>query len=91
MKAESVNEMLRVAREVQPDLWRRTEQVARIIAPEAFDEDWIVEPPESKRLHLLRLHMMQATALSKAQSVLQVLGVNTETDWHEILTRMVKP
>ena len=86
----AIDDALRIARDVQPDLWQRTEQVARIIAPEAFDNGWVVEPPEAAKLHAARLACMRSTAMSKAQDVLKVLGVNTDTDWCEILTRMAK-
>ncbi len=86
----AIDDTLRIAKEVQPDLWARTEQVARIIAPEAFDQDWVIHPPEAATLHAARLACMRATAMSKAQDVLKVLGVNTETDWFEILTRLAK-
>jgi len=82
-----VDDTLRLAREAQPDLWTRTEAVARIIAPEAFEDDWIVHPPEYARLHALRLRVLRAHAMGKAQAVLAYLGVNTETDWYAILTR----
>lgn len=85
---KSIEEMLRTAREVQPDLWARTEQVARIIAPEAFVDDWIIHPPEAEKTHRLKLELMRATAMRKPQDVLSVLGVNTETDWCAILGRM---
>lgn len=85
-----VDDMLRTAREVQPDLWKRTEQVARIIAPEAFMDDWIIEPEECATTFRLKLQLMQATAMRKAHDVLTVLGVNTETEWHEILQRMAE-
>lgn len=83
-----VDVTLRIAREVQPDLWARTEQVARIIDPAAFDDNWLIDPPEASRLHAARLAVMRSTAMSKAHEVLRVLGVNTETDWFEILTRL---
>jgi hypothetical protein len=84
----SVEEMLRLAREQRPDLWRRTEAVARIIDPSAFADDWVIEPPEVARLHRLKLEVMRGNATRKAQEVLQYLGVNTEHDWYDILTRM---
>ena len=86
--SESVEKMLRIAREVQPDLWKRTEAVARIIDPGAFADDWIIHPPEAATLHALRLGLMKANAMSRAQEVLRYLGVNTDYDWYEILTRL---
>jgi len=84
----SVEQMLRAARDQRPDLWRRTEAVARIIDPSAFAEDWIIEPPAAARLHNLKLELLRANARRRAQEVLQYLGVNTEHDWYDILTRM---
>lgn len=86
----AVDRALRVAREVHPDLWKRTEAVARIIDPAAFVDDWIISPPESARLHAAKLAYMRSHAMRQAQTVLEFLGVNTSTDWHEILTRMAK-
>lgn len=88
--SKSGEDMLRVAREVQPELWERTEQIARIIAPEAFAEGWIIHPPEAAETHRLKLAVMRSNAMRKAQDVLAFLGVNTDTDWHEILTRLAE-
>lgn|SRR3990167_429528 len=85
---QTINAVLRHARASEPDLWARTEAVARIIAPEAFQEDWVVEPPSAARLHLLRLQVLQGNAMAKAQAVLTYLGVNTDADWYDILHRL---
>src|SRR3990167_8479150 len=90
-KNSSVDEMLRIAKRTQPDLWRRTEGVARIIAPEAFEDGWtFAEPASAAKLHRLRLKVQQDVAMSKAHDVLTYLGVNTETDWYEILTQLAE-
>jgi hypothetical protein len=88
----SIDRMLRAARESQPDLWKRTESVARIISPEAFaDDGWtVVEPESARRLHERRMRLVKAAAMSKAQAVLTFLGVNTDADWFDILQRMAK-
>lgn len=88
MDKQTIDDVLRVARELRPDLYERTERVARIIAPEAFAEGWVIHPPDMAKLHALKLKLMQAVAMSKAQAVLEYLGVNTDTDWYAILTRM---
>jgi hypothetical protein len=85
-----VDKMLKIAREQRPDLWARTDAVARIIDPAAFADDWVIDPPEAARLHALKLALLRATARSKAQEVLKYLGVNTEHDWYDILTRMAE-
>lgn len=88
---ETIGEAIeRVARELRPDLWERTDAVARIIAPEAFADDWVIHPPEAEKLHGLKLAVMRSNAMRKAQDVLAYLGVNTDTDWHEILTRLAE-
>ena len=89
-KVGSIDDMLRIAKQVQPNLWRRTEQVARIIDPSAFCDDWVCDNPDQQELHHLKLKYMQSNAMCRAQEVLKVLGVNTDTDWYEILTRMAK-
>jgi len=85
-----VDRMLRIAREQRPDLWARTEAVARIIDPSAFADDWLIDPPEAARLHRLKLEVLRGNAVRRAQEVLQYLGVNTECDWYDILTRLVE-
>lgn len=86
----TIDDMLRIAKEVQPDLWVRTEAVAKIIDPSAFMDDWIVEPPSAAKLHEARLAVLRGNAMRKAADVLTYLGVNTETDWHEILKRLAE-
>jgi hypothetical protein len=83
-------QIMQFAREAQPDLWARTEAVARIIDPSAFADDWIIHPESAARLHSLKLKVLQDNAMRKAQDVLTYLGVNTETDWYEILTRLAE-
>jgi len=84
------DQIMRFAREVQPELWERTEAVARIIDPAAFADGWIIHPESAARLHALKLKVLQGNAMRKAQEVLAYLGVNTETDWYEILTRLAE-
>lgn len=89
--AESViDKTIRLARKVQPDLWDRTEGVARIIDPSAFADDWIIDPPSAAKLHALRLEVLRGNAMSKAHEILRYLGVNVDTDWYEILDRLAK-
>ena len=83
-----VDRMLKIAREQRPDLWARTEAVARIIDPAAFADDWTIDPPEATRLHSLKLAVLRGNAMRRAQEVLAYLGVNTEHDWYDILTRL---
>lgn len=89
-QASTIDDMIRAAKAVQPDLWKRTEGVARILAPEAFeDNSWvIVEPVSAKQLHEARLKLQRANAMRKAQDILAFLGVNTEPDWYAILTKL---
>lgn len=89
--SKSIEAMMRAARASNPDLWERTEAVARIIAPEAFMDDWVIHPPESARLHALRLKVLQGNAMLKAQDILAYLGVNTDADWYDILKRLAEP
>ena len=89
-KPTAIDDALRIARDVQPDLWKRTEGVARLIDPAAFATDWVIHPPELAELHALRLKVMQGTAMTKAHDILRYLGVNTDTDWFLILTRLAE-
>ena len=77
MMAPSVAEkVMKVA-----DMWVRTEDVARIIDPTAFAGDPTIHPA-------LKPKVLQA--MRKAQEVLAYLGVNTEADWYEIVTRLAE-
>jgi hypothetical protein len=89
-KESSIDRMLRAARKSNPELWERTEQVARIVSPEAFEEWTLIEPDSARRLHVLRMRLVKATAMRKAQDVLAFLGVNTEADWFDILSKMTE-
>lgn len=86
----TVEAVIRISRDLRPNLWLRTEQVARIIDPAAFADGWVIHPPEAAKLHGLKLQLMRATAMRKAQDVLEYLGVNTSTDWYEVLQRMAE-
>ncbi|MCY3677917.1 MAG: hypothetical protein OXH66_10060 [Gemmatimonadetes bacterium] len=87
---DHVAEVLSIARELRPDLYERTEAVARIIDPVAFADPWICSDPKDQKLTELRRDVMRANAFATAQKVLEYLGVNTSTDWLEILTRIAK-
>lgn len=90
-KQESMGEqVVRIAKDVQPALWERTEQVARIIDPSAFMDGWECSHDDSKRLLESRLKYKQAIAMQRAQEILHYLGVNTDADWMEILSRIAK-
>lgn len=89
-RKNTAEDVIRIAREGRPHLWRRTEQVARIIDPGAFMDDWEVSPPDIAALLASKLAYQRAAAMSRAQEVLKYLGVNTDTDWHLILTRMAE-
>jgi hypothetical protein len=91
MSVSDIDEALRIARELRPDLWERTEAVARIIDPAAFAGGWtIVEPASAARLHEARVAYQRSNAMLRAQEILAYLGVNTETDWFTILTRLAE-
>ncbi len=83
-----IEKTLIAARKVQPELWKRTEQVARIIDPAAFVDGWVVRPEDSRKAHEARIGYMRAVAMHKAQEILKVLGVNTDADWYAILTEL---
>jgi hypothetical protein len=85
-----VEDVLRISGELHPDMYARTVAIAKIIAPEAYLEDWIINPPESSLLFKYKLMLMRASAESKAQTILTYLGVNTQVDWYEILDRLAK-
>lgn len=85
-----IEKTLRAAKKVQPDLWRRTQGIAKIIDPGAFAEGWVIHPEDVARVFKSRRKVEQANAMHKAQEVLKFLGVNTDTEWFEILKELAK-
>lgn len=84
-----VDTEIQLAREKRPDLWKRTEQVARIIDPGAFEDgETLVTPASARKLYRTRLAYQQAIALQRAHEVLTFLGVNTATEWMDILMQL---
>ncbi len=84
---DKINDVLRKARKMHPDLFERTELVARIIDLSAFAEGWVTDDKKSQRLMDLRLKYQQVVAMRKAHDVLTFLGVNTRVDWRKLLER----
>lgn len=78
--------LYKIAKKKQPDLYKRTEGIARIIDPGVFTDGWIIHPEDTERLFHSRRKLEQCNALAKAQGVLKFLGVNTDTDWYDVLT-----
>ena len=83
-----IDQMLQAAKKAQPNLWRRTEQVARVLDPAAWSDDWVLHGDEQASLYSARQKYLRAASITKAQEVLKVLGVNTDTDWMDILRIM---
>lgn len=90
MAKHLIDDALRTAKELHPDLYQRTEDVARIIDPGSFGTPWTCSDPDAQRLMDARRKLLQANAMATAQRILEYLGVNTNVDWLEILTRMAK-
>ena len=87
-----IERALDAARETHPDLWDRTEAIARIIDPSAFLDGWrlsALRTPANIKSFETRLAYMRTIAMSKAQEVLYFLGVNTTADWETIMTRIL--
>ncbi len=87
---KSITKLMKAAREAQPDLWERTDAIARIIDPAAFIDGWTIHPSDSATVLKSRLKYKQSVALCKAQEVLKYLGVNVDADWYEILKRLAE-
>jgi hypothetical protein len=85
-----IDKALQIDHALRPNFYDRAEAIARIIDPAAFADDWIIEPEHSAKLHALKLNYLRGVAMRKAQDVLEYLGVNSEVDWMEILTRMAE-
>ena len=82
---------MEIYRETHPDLYARTEAIARIIDPAAFISGrTVLIPPESHGLWHARRKYQQAAAMRKAHEILEHLGVSTEVDWETILTRLAE-
>ena len=82
-----IDKIIEIYAEQHPDVWKRTQEIARLIDPAAFS-DARVHPADAERLHRSRLRYMQAVATSRAQDILKYLGVNTDVDWLEILGKL---
>ena len=87
----SVDELLAKAREQNPDLWKRTDDIARIIDPGAFLEGPVTtEPPELADNIRSKLAYQRAVAEHKAHEILKYLGVNMDVDWFSLLDAIHK-
>ena len=85
----SIDKALQLARERHPDLWERTDMIARIIDPAAFTWMTTNDSKAQRRLDTKQKYL-RARARSKAHDVLHALGVNTDTDWLYILDRITE-
>lgn len=89
-RPNAVDAMLRLAKAQNPDLWARTDSVARIIDPAAFVDDYVFSDDEARALTESRIEYQRAVAMHKAQEILKFLGVNTDPDWFNLLTKLAK-
>ena len=93
--SSGVRELLEVAREEYPDLYRKIDKVAEIIDPVAFSSGETVILQDSKRDHRTeRLCQMkreynQSEARRKAHQILQALGHEVE-DWGVLFAALKK-
>ena len=83
-----IERVLKIDRELRPNLYARTEDIARIIDPGAFV--MLLEGYSTVPSPLAITHQVygQAVAYQKAAAVLEYLGVNTRADWWAIMTRL---
>lgn len=85
-----IDAVLKIDKSLRPNLYARTEAIARIIDPAAFMADWVCEPASAAKLLRLRLAVQRGNAMAKAHEVLKYLGVNSEPDWFDILDQLAK-
>ena len=76
-------------KEKYPELWERTELIARIIHPDAWSK-WNCAGEYHQKLSDARLKYMRSAARVKAQEILCAMGINTDVDWVYLLTEQAK-
>lgn len=88
----TVDEMIRIARELDPPTWEKVDALARIIDPGAFTDAVRADGTllsEGDDLTALRLRSLRANAEGKAWQILQHLGiVPREFDWLPVFARL---
>lgn len=81
----AVEEAVEASRRLHPDLWRKADRIAEIIAPGAFAEAYDGIDGE-KITPTTRQQYQQAEARRKAWEILRYLGeAPEETDWSAII------
>jgi hypothetical protein len=88
MMETGTEQMLRIVRDLQPDYYKQVDAVARLVDPSAFVDDWQIHDPDSRRYFETRLEAYQAAARTKADRILEHLGLKPATPWREIFHRM---
>jgi len=83
-----IDEVVRIDREIRPDIYKKADGVARIIDPAAFQDNWTIHPKDHERIFKSRLKYQRAVAISKAHEILRYLGLSEAVDWGEILSRL---
>jgi len=87
-REHGIEDLLARAKARYPDLWQRTEAIARIIDPGAFAEGAILTDEEGHDLFEARRRYMQAVAFNRAHEVLAYLGLNEPVDWLQLLSEL---
>ena len=85
-RGSAVEEAIAASRRLHPDLWRKVDEIAEIIAPGAFATWYDSACPDPQPVEpSARVKAKRATARRKAWEILQYLGeVPEETDWMAI-------
>ena len=86
---DCIDEVVRKARELDPELWAKVDAIARIIDPSAFSE-WYdgITPVEPDA----RVRYMRSVAENKAWRILQLLGIAPESyDWPRLFDALAAP
>ena len=82
-----------IGRHSLPDLWDRTETVARLVCPGAFPSPGtqvVVHPKEIAEMFARKQKLLQAQAVMTAHQVLNYLGVNIDIDQYDLLGHMAE-
>lgn len=83
-----IDRIIEIDKSLRPNYWAHSENIARIIAPEAFIDDYVIEPPEARATVEARLQLLQYAAIRKAHDIMVYFGIDCDADWTAIFTQL---
>lgn len=86
-----MEQAVRIARALEPELWSKVDHVAEMIDPAAFAEwSWLSSVPGKQESLLTQAKYKQSAARHRAFEIMQYLGIAPKTtNWTAIFERMV--